>query len=421
MHGLSVASDVEGLDLDGSVSDLLLDNSAANPAVQSSQASVVSSQPAPSENNSSQRGTDDPFEKLHNLMSLNFASIKSDNSVMSGQLGLLQSNVVGLSTTVENLKSDVCGMNTRLTNVAAQAVNNKCNIASINKKLTQMQEDKNSDITDQVAAAVAIELKKTDQTRPVSAELEEKLLKMDKEMDKIRAVQAVQQISSSAGNNRHRLQQNHVQARDGPEDEARKYWAARRKLRCYPISQGSNRNDLLKNADEFFSQVLEIPAGELHEGAIVDIQKVPGKRRQKTQNETLITFDSVQTRDCVVSYASNLAGYSGDPANRPGLKLEVPDHLCGVFRVLERFAHTLKGQNPKYFKRSIKYDDVNLTLVLDYCTAQGAEWQRATFDDAAAHTRGRLTSSRSSTGSVPEDINHQRTQETGEDSNMEQQ
>ena len=52
---------------------------------------------------------------------------------MSGQLGLLQNNVLGLSETVKNLKTEVGGMNKRLTNVTAQAVKNKCGIASINK------------------------------------------------------------------------------------------------------------------------------------------------------------------------------------------------------------------------------------------------------------------------------------------------
>ena len=104
-------------------------------------------------------------------------------------------------------------------------------------------------------------------------------------------------------------------------------------------------------------------------------------------NEAIITFDSVQTRDCVASYASNLANHSGE--QRPSLRLEIPDYLCGVFRVLERYAHILKCQNPAFFRRSIKYDDVNLSLVLDYCVVQGGEWYRATYDEAANHTRGK--------------------------------
>ena len=149
------------------------------------------------------------------------------------------------------------------------------------------------------------------------------------------------------------------------DDETRQYWAARKKIRCAPVPQGQDRNEFLSNADAFFADKLCIPYGELHQNTVIDVQREPGRKRNTTLHEAIITFDSVQTRDCVAPYASNLANNSG--AQRPSLRLEIPDYLCGVFRVLERYAHILKCQNPAFFRRSIKYDDVNLSLVLDYC------------------------------------------------------
>lgn len=87
---------------------------------------------------------------------------------------------------------------------------------------------------------------------------------------------------------------------------------------------------------------------------------------------------------------------------RAGLRLEIPDYLCGVFRVLERHAHQLKEKHA-YFKRSIKYDDINLSLVLDYCCREGGNWQRISYNEAAELTRGRLGSARSSTSSYQGD------------------
>ena len=422
LDDLSMAT--EGYDLDKSAADLLLENSGANLLLsQDAPAATESSNTQANQSRGAASGSkqEDPFEKLHNLMALNFASIKSDNSVMSGQLGLLQNNVVGLSTTVENLKTDVCGMNTRLSSVAAQAVTNKCGITNINKKLNELKDQTRSDIRAQVASALATELKNVDLLSSVPNEISDKLSKLDKEMDKIRAVQTVQQMSANSQRNAPR--QSAPTLLRGPEDESRQYWAARRRIRCSPIAPGNSRNDMLKNTDDFLHDKLGIPEGELQSDSIVNVQRLPGKKKQKIQNEVLITFDSVQTRDCVASYASNLSRFDGDPSLRPGLKLEIPDHLCGVFRVLERYAHTLKGQNPGFFKRSIKYDDVNLSLVLDYCTTSGGDWQRANFEEAAASTRSRAGSYRSSSSSVPDERGPHQSQLPGteDEENMDQQ
>ena len=81
---------------------------------------------------------EDPFAKLHEVMAMNFVSMKSDNHVLSGQLGMLQTNVTTSNTTVATMKTDFRAINDRLNSVTSQTESNKRGIYDINKKLTAM-------------------------------------------------------------------------------------------------------------------------------------------------------------------------------------------------------------------------------------------------------------------------------------------
>ena len=320
---------------------------------------------------------------------------------MSGQLGMLQSNVSNLNTAVTTMKSDFDGLNSRLTNVTAQAVANKCGISNINKQLKDMQTKQQSSIEEKVAESIARELEKVSAAgmpAPDGSDMARRLDKIDKELDKMKTLQTGQQMASSQ---RPRSQTSRFSS--VAEDESQQYWAARKKIRLSPVEMGNGADEATRNAYDFLENVLDMPKDEIPDGAILGVRKVPGRRKNYAQNEVIVTFDSVQTRDCVASYAPNLADWRGKNSSKAGLRLEIPDYLCGVFRVLERHAHQLKEQHQHYFKRSIKYDDVNLTLVLDYCGSKGGNWQRVTYEDAAQLIRGQGSSVRSSTNSHPGD------------------
>ena len=371
----------------GSVSDLLLDDNVFHDACGSGTPTEEnpggSSQKNPSE-------TDDPFTKLHNLMATGFTSMKSDNLVLSGQLGMLQTNVNTLNTTVATMKSDFGVINDRLNSVSSQTESNKKGIEGINKKISNLQANQSALLEEKVTKAVAKEMAKV-----ATGELAQQVDKMSKEIDRMKAVNALHQLAGTRNTGGARSS-----VRSEAEDEEKQYWAARKKLRCSPVIAGPGANDLVEAAYAFFKEKLSIPAGELHESAVLDVKKIPGRRKSFAQNEVVITCDSVQTRDCIASYAANLAKWRGEnESQRAGLRLEIPDNLCGVFRVLERYAHQMKGKHA-FFKRSIKYDDVNLSLVLDYCTEEGGEWHRIDYSEAAQQTRGKLPSNRSSTSSA---------------------
>ena len=168
--------------------------------------------------------TEDPFAKLHKLMEMNFASIKSDTQTLSGQMGMMQNNLTNLDTTVKTMKSEFDGLNSRLTNVTSQAVANKCGISNINKQLKDLQNKRTEELETCVANSVAREMSRRVAT-DVPDDVSIKLDKMNKELDKMKALQAVQQIATSS------------QRPVGPprrpssaEEEGRQFWNARRKI-----------------------------------------------------------------------------------------------------------------------------------------------------------------------------------------------
>ena len=252
---------------------------------------------------------DDPFTKLHKFMELNFASIKSDTHVMSGQLGMLQSNVSNLDTTVKTMKSDFDGLNIRLTNVTVQAVANKCGISNINKQRKEMQSKQRADIDARLAAAVAKEVERVSVPDDMSCRLD----KLDKELDRMKVLQMVQQMSTG---------QRRMTQRTGSsvaEDESQQYWATRKKIRCSPVEMGKDETETINNAYRFLECVLAMPKEEIPEGTIVGDKKVPWRKPNATQKEVVVSFDRVHARDCVASYAPNLADWRGQNAARAGL------------------------------------------------------------------------------------------------------
>ena len=349
---------------------------------------------------------DDPITKLHKLMATNFASIKTDSITVSGQLGLLQSNISTLNSNVDTVKAELDQMNNRLTNVAAQAVTNKCSIAGINKRLTEMQNAHEINTKEQIAAAVAKEFSKVrpQSTSAIPDQITSQLDKINKEMDKLRAVNTVQHFTNKP-------KKQTLSTSGAANEETQQYWAARKKLRISPVMPGSNKQDLMSNVLTYLTDILAVPREDIQDESVVEVRRVPGRRKNANINEVVVSFDTVQTRDSIASYAANLALWRGkDNTTKASLRLEIPDFLCGVFRVLERHAHQLKaGQS--FFKRSIKFDDVNQTLFLDYCTREGGQWQRIHYEEAASLTRGRQTSHRVSVDSAADEATNTSEQE----------
>jgi len=116
---------------------------------------------------------------------------------------------------------------------------------------------------------------------------------------------------------------------------------------------------------------------------------------------TIFLFDNIVVYYSIIIRVidMSLQAHKACIVNRNTLYIHTYIHLCGVFRVLERYAFNLKSEH-SFFKRSIKFDDVELSLALDFCTEERGEWQRITYSEASEKTRGRFPKVRSSTDGI---------------------
>ena len=173
--------------------------------------------------------------------------------------------------------------------------------------------------------------------------------------------------------------------------ETRDYWRARRSIRCWPIR--GPESDLWGLVGDFFHDVLSIPQHNLSQDSVESIRRLGNRRGNKDgppriQNEVCVVFKDVSTRDLVFSYASNLAAHrsGGSP---PGIRLEFPDHLRGVFRTLETYGAEMRSRFGKDFKRSIKYDDAAMTLYIDVLFPGEQRWTKVDLEIADEELRKR--------------------------------
>ena len=135
------------------------------------------------------------------------------------------------------------------------------------------------------------------------------------------------------------------------------YLQSRRSVRLWPILAGNNVEEQVRS---FFYQVLSVPSDVSKNVRIESAERIVQPRRSKITGEVLVWFGTAQDRDTIQSYAANLAGIDG----KAGLRLDVPDHLRGVFRMFEVHATLLKKRYGSV-KRSIKFDDLSQSFCMD--------------------------------------------------------
>ena len=142
------------------------------------------------------------------------------------------------------------------------------------------------------------------------------------------------------------------------EDSLRQaFLSSRRSVRLWPIPPGATEIGQVRS---FFYTILNVPQDVANTIQIESVQRLAQPRRSKITNEVLVRFCTAQDRDTIQSYAVNLAGIEG----KAGLRIDVPDHLRGVFRQFEAHAALLK-QKFGSVKRSIKFDDTQQSFCMD--------------------------------------------------------
>ena len=114
----------------------------------------------------------------------------------------------------------------------------------------------------------------------------------------------------------------------------------------------------------------------------------------RTIQEFEVEFARIGYRDAFRSNASRLAPHG----RNAGIWLTLPDFLMSTFKLLENEGYRITQRKPGT-KRSIKFNDLDRTLVMDV-KLPGANWVRVTADQVAKVSRGR----RSVTNTTVDDV-----------------
>ena len=172
-----------------------------------------------------------------------------------------------------------------------------------------------------------------------------------------------------------------------PSENETQYIKCRRSVLIWPVVTGEGEEAGARN---FLKQILGIPPNVCNSLKIELATKKTQTRRSKIHDEVLVRFETSHYRDVVQSYASNLSSAGGNA----GLRMEIPDHLRGIFRLFEAHAAALKAKFGTV-KRSI-----SSSLVMDV-KLDNTEWHRISADEIVEISKRRraVGLSRTTTGS----------------------
>ena len=156
------------------------------------------------------------------------------------------------------------------------------------------------------------------------------------------------------------------------------------------IGQGA---ELKKSLGDFLKDRLRMSPLFLNDMGPVAIKRVAGATGSKYENEVTVLFSSVQVRDAVRRGAKELAGDKD-----AGIRLEVPYAMQSSLKALDAVSYHLKQKHPR-IRRNIKFDDDEMSLVLDFnldpdgsggwrqVTAKQAKQMKIAMKSGAGHTQ----------------------------------
>ena len=190
------------------------------------------------------------------------------------------------------------------------------------------------------------------------------LRKNDGELLAKKVEQIVDNRISTTNNQRGRSKQ--------PPETERSFLRCRRSVRLWPIRGGAGLEQAVK---DFLRKCLCMPQDIIEGLTFEKVEKQSQSRRSKIQDEVLVMLETSQQRDVIQSYAANLAAVQ----SKAGMRLDIPDHLRGLFRLFETHAAALKAEFGAV-KRAIRFDDINSSLYMDV-KLEDTEWHRITDEE----------------------------------------
>ena len=130
---------------------------------------------------------------------------------------------------------------------------------------------------------------------------------------------------------------------------------------------------------------MNIPKETVDAFEFESIEKLHQARRSRINDEILVRFSSSRTKDLVQSFAPNLASANG----KAGLRMCIPPHLLGLFKMCEIHGGKLRQKFGPGLKRSIKFDDASMSLAMDVKLPNDPEWVHMSRQDIVKVTRDR--------------------------------
>ena len=113
-----------------------------------------------------------------------------------------------------------------------------------------------------------------------------------------------------------------------------------------------------------------MPTGDVIRIPVESAVETASPSNSKIHDEVLVHFERVEDRDTVYSYARSLAKSAG----KAGIRLEIPQHLRTAFRLLETHADAVRAAMGPDMKRSIRFNDVERSLVLSIKLSEHDPW-----------------------------------------------
>ena len=152
------------------------------------------------------------------------------------------------------------------------------------------------------------------------------------------------------------------------------YWMCRRSLRIWPVVG----DDIRKALGDFIKSRLLLTPQFLADMGNISVKKVAEGPGSKIVGEVIAVFSTVEIRDAVRRAARELGGSSD-----AGIRLEIPQSMKPSLKALEAVSFNLKKKHPK-IKRSIKFEDGDMDLILDFNTDPDANgpWRHVTAAQA---------------------------------------
>lgn len=144
----------------------------------------------------------------------------------------------------------------------------------------------------------------------------------------------------------------------------------------YPV-KGDCVDSIMAEFQIFLRDCLQIPDGEILREQVETVRRFRGTRFSRSRHEIMAIFSDAETRDFVLSHAKNLAGNAN-----AGIRIDVPQHLIGIKRTFDEYGYILKGELGVGFKRNVRFDDTNETLVMDIYYPQDKKWDRISHSQA---------------------------------------